>query len=83
MTRSELVKGSAVFLVVAVAGFISVRSVDRYDAIVPSSVATNAPPDASADGKKTPPTQTPCVGEDGKWKNWVWANVPMLSPKCR
>jgi hypothetical protein len=29
--------------------------------------------------------QTPsaaCVGADGSWKNWVWANVPMLSPKC-
>ena len=23
-----------------------------------------------------------CVGQDGSWKNWVWANVPMLSPDC-
>ena len=25
---------------------------------------------------------TACVGNDGSWKNWVWANVPALSPKC-
>jgi hypothetical protein len=25
---------------------------------------------------------TACVGTDGSWKNWVWANVPALSPKC-
>ena len=23
-----------------------------------------------------------CVGEDGSWKNWLWPNVPALSPKC-
>lgn len=25
---------------------------------------------------------TACVGADGSWKNWIWANVPALSPKC-
>ena len=25
---------------------------------------------------------TACVASDGSWKNWVWANVPALSPKC-
>jgi hypothetical protein len=25
---------------------------------------------------------TACVGPDGSWKNWVWGNVPALSPKC-
>jgi NADH:ubiquinone oxidoreductase subunit H len=25
---------------------------------------------------------TACVSKDGSWKNWVWANVPALSPKC-
>jgi hypothetical protein len=75
VTRNELAKGSAVFLAVAAAGFLSVRSVDPHDAIDPPYVA--------ADAKKTPSTSgTPCVGEDGSWKNWVWANVPMLSPKC-
>jgi hypothetical protein len=82
MTRTELAKGSAVFLAVAVAGFLSVRSIDRHDAIDQPSVA-DTPPDVSADTRKKPPTrETPCVGEDGTWKNWVWANVPMLSPKC-
>jgi hypothetical protein len=23
-----------------------------------------------------------CVSDDGSWNNWIWANVPMLSPKC-
>jgi hypothetical protein len=23
-----------------------------------------------------------CVAEDGSWKNWLWPNVPALSPKC-
>jgi hypothetical protein len=27
-------------------------------------------------------TGTACVTADGSWKNWVWANVPALSPKC-
>jgi hypothetical protein len=27
-------------------------------------------------------TGTACVASDGSWKNWVWANVPALSPKC-
>ena len=27
-------------------------------------------------------TDTACVTSDGSWKNWVWANVPALSPKC-
>jgi len=27
-------------------------------------------------------TASACIGDDGSWKNWLWANVPMLSPKC-
>jgi hypothetical protein len=27
-------------------------------------------------------TGAACVTEDGSWKNWVWPNVPALSPKC-
>jgi hypothetical protein len=34
----------------------------------------------SADAAQT--TGTACVTADGTWKNWVWANVPALSPKC-
>ena len=82
MTHDELVKGSAVFLAVAIAGFLSVRALDRNDAIDRSAVADNTEK-APADAKKPPATSgSPCVGEDGAWKNWVWANVPMLSPKC-
>jgi hypothetical protein len=28
------------------------------------------------------PSASACVRDDGSWKNWIWANVPMLSPKC-
>jgi hypothetical protein len=75
MTQRELVLGSTTFLVVAAAGFFSVRSVDRLHAVNPSHVATDKAPLPSSSG-------SPCVGADGSWKNWVWANVPMLSPKC-
>jgi hypothetical protein len=68
MTRNELAAGSATFIAVALAGWVSVVSVDRHFAATTSdgSVASS----------------TPCVGADGSWKNWVWGNVPMLSPKC-
>jgi hypothetical protein len=29
-----------------------------------------------------PAVRGACVDKDGSWKNWSWANVPMLSPKC-
>jgi hypothetical protein len=65
MTRTQLATGSAVFLAVAVAGFVSTAWVDRHFA---------------HQGAQTPTAA--CVGEDGSWKNWVWVNVPMLSPNC-
>jgi hypothetical protein len=68
MTRAELATGSAVFAIVAFAGFFSVMHADRHFA----AESVTAPPTSSA----------PCIGEDGSWKNWVWANVPALSPKC-
>jgi hypothetical protein len=67
MTRNELAKGSAVFLIAIIAGFFSSVSVDRYYA---------------AKAKQLPPTSSACVSEDGSWKNWLWPNVPALSPKC-
>jgi hypothetical protein len=67
MTRIELAKGSAVFLVVIVAGFFSSVAVDRYYVAKTSQV---------------PPTSSACVTDDGSWKNWLWPNVPALSPKC-
>jgi hypothetical protein len=69
MTRTELATGSATFIVVAAAGWLSATSVDRHFAAAV----------ASADQA---PSSTACVGADGSWKNWVWGNVPMLSPKC-
>jgi hypothetical protein len=68
MTRAEFATGSAVFLAVTVAGFFSVTRVDRH---------------VAADNAAIPPVSSAaCVGADGSWKNWVWANVPMLSPNC-
>ena len=66
MTRTAFAMGSATFLAVIVAGFLSAVWVDRHYA-----GAGSAMPSASA-----------CVSDDGSWKNWIWANVPMLSPKC-
>lgn len=67
MTQTEFATGSAIFLVVIVAGlFASVRVERNY-----GTTAAQAPAGSSA-----------CVTEDGSWKNWLWPNVPMLSPKC-
>jgi hypothetical protein len=72
MTRSELAMGLSIFLVVAVAGFVSTTYIDRrFAAAEARESAETATPNASA-----------CVGEDGSWKNWPWPNVPALSPKC-
>jgi hypothetical protein len=68
MTRAKFATGSAVFLAVVAAGFFSATWADRRFA-----AETVAMPSASS---------AACVGKDGSWKNWVWANVPMLSPKC-
>jgi hypothetical protein len=77
MTRTELATGSATFIAVAAAGWLSMAVLDRHFAATRDSSA------ASGDHNSTPtPPSTACVGADGSWKNWVWANVPMLSPKC-
>ena len=67
MTRSELAMGLSIFLVVAVAGFVSTTYVDRNFAA--AEARENAAHPA-------------CLGQDGSWKNWPWPNVPALSPKC-
>jgi hypothetical protein len=80
MTRHELAVGSVTFVAIAVAGLLSVNATDRYFAAVKAGpdLASNASPKA-----QTPSTLPgACVDADGSWKNWVWANVPMLSPKC-
>ena len=68
MTRSAFAVGSATFLAVIVAGFFSAVWADRHYGGEAAQM-----PSASASA---------CVTEDGSWKNWIWANVPMLSPKC-
>jgi hypothetical protein len=73
MTRNELAMGSATFIAVIAAGFLSVPWVDRHYAAAAGDRHGAPTPSASS---------AACVSEDGSWKNWVWANVPMLSPKC-
>jgi hypothetical protein len=68
LKRTEFAIGAAVFLVVIVAGYLSAAWADRHYAAAAASM-----PSA---------TSSACVAENGSWKNWVWANVPMLSPKC-
>ena len=75
MTRSELAKGSATFLVVIVAGFLSEIYLDRH--LVTETNKT------AASSESTEPSPVACVEKDGSWKNWPWSNVPILSPKCR
>jgi hypothetical protein len=72
MTRTELATGAAAFIAVAAAGWLSAASLDRHFATIDTR---------DRNAVQTPPS-TACVGVDGSWKNWVWANVPMLSPKC-
>jgi len=65
--RGEFALGSAIFIAVVIAGFLSAVAVARHYAAAPA---------------QAPSTSPACVADDGSWKNWVWANVPMLSPKC-
>ncbi len=73
MRWSDLAKGSAVVMVVTVAGYLSTTYVDLKFA---------APGTASHETARPSPTSSACVGEDGRWHHWPWANVPMLSPAC-
>jgi hypothetical protein len=66
MNPTKLAIGSATFLAIIIAGSLSAVWADRHYSTDPGESAS-----ASA-----------CVGADGSWKNWIWANVPMLSPKC-
>jgi hypothetical protein len=69
MTRGQFAMGSAAFLTVVFAGVLSTMWADRHFA-----PAAERMPSA---------TSSACVSADGSWKNWVWANVPALSPKCQ
>ena len=74
MTRAELAKGSATFLVVIVAGLVSQIYLDRHLA-----AAENGKTTASSERAET---SAPCVEKDGSWRHWPWSNVPALAPKC-
>jgi hypothetical protein len=73
MKLAEFAKGSATFLVVIAAGFLSTAWVDRHFAA--GDATTRATPTTSS-------SAAACVGEDRAWKNWPFPNVPALSPKC-
>ena len=75
MRMSDLAKGASVFLGVIVAGYLSTTYVDQRFASAPAPTST---PDPTIG-----PAASACVGEDGRWKNWPWPNVPALSPKCK
>jgi hypothetical protein len=81
MTRAEFAQGSATFLVVIVAGFLSESYLDRH---LVNETDKKASSSASAETTSAETTSSAaCVGKDGSWKNWPWSNVPILSPKCR
>ncbi|GLH78325.1 hypothetical protein SSBR45G_32340 [Bradyrhizobium sp. SSBR45G] len=70
----EAIKGSAVVLAVIVAGYLSTTYVDHRFAVREA---------ASHDTASPSPASSACVDDEGRWRNWPWANVPMLSPACR
>ena len=74
MTRAEFLKGSATFLAVIVAGFVSEIYLDRH-------FANKQEKAVSSESAESP--SAACVDNEGSWKNWSWSNVPILSPKCR
>jgi hypothetical protein len=84
MTRSGLARGSAIFATMVVAGFFLGTFLDQrftYDAAdyADYHLTLGGRPEAAAPDK----SQSACVDEDGSWRNWPWANVPTLSPKCK
>jgi len=80
MTRAEWAMGSVTFIAVIAAGSLSVHTVDRYFAR--AEAAKNIALNDKADSPEPPAVRGACVDKNGSWKNWPWANVPMLSPKC-
>ena len=82
MTRAEFARGSATFLVVIVAGFLSTTYLDQRFTMVDADAGKTAKPNDRPEATAPSTSSTACVGKDGSWKNWPWSNVPMLSPKC-
>jgi len=81
MTRAEFAKGSATFLVVIVAGWLSEAYLDRRLAAAETDNKATSSDGTEASASTTSPAA--CVAKDGSWKNWPWSNVPILAPKCR
>jgi hypothetical protein len=87
MKLADLAKGSTVLLGVVVAGYLSTIYVDQRFAAQPEAASSPAPVSSPTPTDSSAPTDSPatsaCIGEDGKWKNWPFPNVPTLSPKCK
>jgi hypothetical protein len=81
MTRAEFAKGSATFLVVIVAGWLSEAYLDQHLPVPETDKKATSSDRTEASAPSMSPAA--CVGKDGSWKNWPWSNVPILSPKCR
>jgi hypothetical protein len=87
MTRTEFAMGSVIFIAVIAAGALSAHTVDRHFAKVEAAeaeakAAKNLAANDKVETPEPPSVRGACVDADGSWKNWPWANVPMLSPKC-
>jgi hypothetical protein len=84
MTSSELAMGAVTFLAVIAAGFLSEHYLDRHLAAAEAGKGPAANQRLQAPMPEPEPSRASgaCVDTDGSWKNWSWANVPMLSPKC-
>lgn len=81
MTRAQFARGMATFAILIVAGIAVGLYLDyRF-------TASEAEPQMAANEKtqseKTQSEPAACIGVDGRWKHWHWANAPALSPKCR
>ncbi|HJZ22265.1 MAG TPA: hypothetical protein VJ226_14975 [Bradyrhizobium sp.] len=82
MTRSGLATGSIISIAVIAAGLVSTRYVDRHFATATGKERSSDSPRAARSPQPSTSSGA-CVDADGSWKNWPWANVPMLSPKCK
>ena len=84
MFRFGIARGSAIFATMVVAGFFLGTYLDQrftYDAADDADyqLTSGGRPEAAASDQ----SRSACVDADGSWKNWPWANVPALSPKCK
>jgi len=85
MRRTELAMGSATFVAVIAAGFLSASfrrsALWRCRGQDPDH-RVNVAPHGHHPVHRYRRLRFRASVRIGSWKNWVWANVPMLSPKC-